>query len=621
MEKRVGLILLLVIASFPGIALAQNNNSESGLIDSGEDNKINNAYQCLENQIDSKTSFSLQDSIFSLLALGSDNKIKEKIASEKKTNEACWPKNGCSIKDSAQVLIAYDSVGENIKSIKDWLLSKSQSAKDLIWYLEMDIQNHYPSECTISYDQKESKIRINNDMKLEGNPGSCFEISYGGYWLKVSDKCLEKEFSISCDEDFVTTLVYQKSIGNTVYISSETHSSVSLGTTTEKVVSRCFSTGTKCDYEGTLWAALALSKTGESSDAYLPYLLSSSGENQRFLPSAFNFILTNGDENYNELVQNQKLGKYWDVVGSPYNRFYDSALAMLALSGTGSGELESAKNYLLSVQTKDGCWNNNNIRDTAFILYSAWPRNGKINIAGRELCGTQGYYCEAENACLEIDGINLNEFECGNFREVCCSKKVVEANCNEKRGIVCSYNQKCTGRIESSSDGSCCIDGGCENIQNENLCVLSDGVCKSSCSNDEEDIGESCSNPADACCVVKIEKPESPGGISIIWIIMLIILILLIIVGIIYRHKIQIWWHNRKNNRAGGASSGIGQRPRMPPGAPSGMMFPRPLQRYGPPGQRNVSKPGPGLRETKGVRSQEDREIEETMKKLKEMSK
>ncbi len=47
----------------------------------------------------------------------------------------------------------------------------------------------------------------------------------------------------------------------------------------------------------------------------------------------------------------------------------------------------------------------------------------------------------------------------------------------------------------------------------------------------------------------------------------------------------------------------------------------RPMPRYGPPGQRGPVRGGPILRTTKGVRTPQDKEIEETMKKLKEMSK
>ncbi len=591
----------------------------------GDDDKIDKAYECLENQIESKTSFSLQDAVFGTLALGNENKLKEKIEQEKKTNEACWPKAGCTIKDSAQVLLTLDRIGGDKEGVKNWLLSKTQNSRDLIWYLEIDIQNHEASECSLKYDSRESKIKVRDDMKLEGNPGTCFDIGYGGYWLKINNNCLDKEFEISCDKDFITALVYQKSSGQTVFVSSETHSSVSLGTTTEKVNSKCFATGTRCDYEGTLWAALALTKIGEDASANIPYLVALLSENQRYLPSAFLYILTNGEDMYNELIQNQKLGKYWDIIGGPYNRFYDSALAMLALSGTGATEFESAQDYLLSVQTKEGCWNNNNIRDTAFVLYAGWPRSGVIGgdgegTGGGKICESEGYYCETQDDCLDSGGTILRDLECTNFRNVCCTKRFADATCDEKRGLICASNQRCTGRLEPSADGSCCLEGACENIKQENLCAISGGICKTSCSDNEESSTENCPDSGDICCIEKIiEEPEQKTGISKIWIAIFIVLILLLILGIIYRHRIQSWLYSRKGGKGAGLVRGGG--PRLPPGASPGMMMPRPMPRYGPPGQRGPVRSGPMLRQTKGVKSPEDKEMEETMKKLREMSK
>ena len=619
MRKRGIFVFLAFIILISAFVLAQTNNSNVDSSDLSDDNgKINKAYQCLQDQIKSKDSLSLQDAVFGSLALGNEKKLKEKIDQEKKSNEACWPKSACNIKETSQVLLSLDRIGEDEKAIKDWLLSKTQVARDLIWYLEIDVQNHGAAECTLKYDDRESKIKVRDDMKLEGSPGGCFEISYGGYWLKVADKCLEKEFSVSCDQDFITTMVYQKNTGSTVFVSSETHSSVSLGTTTEKVDSRCFSTGNKCDYEGSLWASIVLAKLGEDVSQYIPYLLAFSSDNQKYLPSSFISILTSSDDSYAELIENQKLGQYWNAISSPYNRFYDTALGMLALASSGAGELESAKSYLLNVQTKEGCWNNNNIRDSAFILYAGWPRAGSggggSGGGGAVLCSSVGYFCEAENDCLDSGGNVLREFECTNFRTVCCTKKFVEASCNDKRGLLCSSNQRCTGRIESSADGSCCLEGACENIKTENLCALADGICKTSCSDNEEEISESCPDAGDSCCMEK-EEPVESKGISSIWIVIMVVLILLVILGIAYRHRILIWWHSRNRGSSG---TGVGPR-RLPPGTPPGMFMSRPIPRYGPPGQRGPIR-GPALRQTKSVKSPQDNEMEETMRKLKEMS-
>ena len=598
MKKREIILLFMLAVLFSVFANAQNATK-----DLDEKSGVDKAYQCLENQIKEKSSFSLQDAVFGILALGPNNKLSEKIEQEKRESEACWPKT-CNIKDSAQVLMAYDRIGKNTKDVKDWLLSKAINAQELTWYLEIDIENHVASECNVGYDSQKAKIRIRDDMKLEGNPGSCLEIGYDGYWLRIREQCLDKEFEISCDEDFITTLVYQKKAGSTVFVSSETHSSASLGATNEKVNSKCLAIGGKCDYEGTLWAALALRKAKEDATPYMPYLVALSDDNQRYLPSAFLFILIGGEDMYADIVQKQKLGQYWDIIGSPYNRFYDSALALLALSGTGAGEVESAKNYLLSVQTREGCWNNNNIRDTGFILYAAWQRiSGTSGGGGLSSCESTGHFCEAANECLNSGGSVLEGFVCQNFRDSCCTIKVQDVTCAEKRGLTCASNQRCTGIIEQSADGSCCINGACEDIPSTNLCAIADGICKTSCSDSEDVLSESCPDFGDVCCKEKEEEPKT--GISTIWIVILIVLILFVILAIIYRHKLQIWWHSRKRGKGETAMAGA----RRPPGF-QGMM---PMPRY--------PARGPAIRTTRGIKSKEDGELEETMRKLKEMSK
>ncbi len=607
----IAIFLVLIVLSFASAA----NETDSAV-------KIDKAYKCLEDQIKAKDSFSLQESIFGLLAEVSDKKLEKEIESEKKTGEACWPKSACNIKETAQVLLAYDRSGKETEEIKNWLLSKTFSVKDLAWYLEIDIESHEASDCSITYDSRENKINIKTDMTLTGNPGGCFEIAYGGYWLKIKEACLDKEFEISCNDEsegnFITTLVYQEKSGEgTVYVSSETHSSAKGGTTTEKVNSKCFGTGNKCNYEGTLWATLVLESIGEDTSIYIPYLTSLSKDNEKYFPSAFLLYLTGGEEEYSRLIEKQKAGGYWSIVGSSYGKFYDTALGMLALGG--KDESNSAKNYLLGVQTKEGCWNNNNIRDTGFILYAGWAREGKRSNPSTPQCISAGYFCEAKSDCLSSFGNVIDGYLCESFK-TCCSKKVVLPSCNEKGGVVCSLGENCfNGRFEPSFESNaCCVGGGCVEEKPENICEdVKDGTCRSSgCFEDEVDTGDECPDSSDICCVeTGITPPDPIESNYLPWIIALIILIVLLLIGIVYRRKIQMWWFSRKRGKSGPSGRGIGPR-----GPPPGMMM-RMMPRYGPPGQRGPMRGGPAPRLTTGVKSPQDKEMEETMKKLKEMSK
>ncbi|MDP6845952.1 MAG: hypothetical protein QF460_03285, partial [Candidatus Nanoarchaeia archaeon] len=362
--KKLGAILFVLILAL-AFVVAQDNETNG---DDETTDPVEKAYQCLEDQIEEKeqSSLSLQDAIFGMLAIGSDSKLEGVI--DDHAGDNCWPSSSCDMKETSQVLLAYQRADKTTDDIEEWIISKEKTTTELTWYLEIDITSHETASCDLTYDDNTYTITINEDMSLSGNSGNCLPISSNGNWLRVNNNndCLDKTFKISCDKDFITTLLYQGTNSQSYFVSPETHSATSLGTTEETINSKCFSTGTSCDYEGTLWAALSMNNLGNDDSPYLPYLLALAESNQNYLPSAFLYMLTGGNDQYNELVQSQQQGQYWQA-GTTYNRFYDTALAILALRGSSaSTELEAAKTYLLGTQTSNGCWNNNNIRDTAF---------------------------------------------------------------------------------------------------------------------------------------------------------------------------------------------------------------------------------------------------------------
>ncbi len=615
MEKRVLVFafLLIGLVVVSGLAIAQNESEdESGGDDDIEEeldlSGVDKAYSCLENEVDEKDSFSLQESVFGVLALGSEDKLEDVIENEKKSGEDCWPKSGCNLRETAQVLLAYDRIGKSTDDIEDWLLSKNGTADELTWYLEVEVTNHVASECTVKYNGDERSIDVREDFTLSGSGGSCLSVSSSGYWLKIDDDCLEEEFEVSCDEDFITTLIYQKGLSGTLFVSSETHSAPSLGTTTEKVNAQCFKSGNSCDYEGSLWAALALHEVGKETSEFIPYLLALAPDNKKYFPESFLYILGVEDQ-YGSVAEQQKQGDYWQMGGSPYNRFYDTSLGMLSLQGSGASELGNSQSYLLEVQTKEGCWNNNNIRDTAFVLYSGWPRGVSTSGGGGTVgqsCTSSGNYCEREGACLDSGGLVLGELECSNFRDVCCNVRIVESTCFEQGGRICGAGEQCSGDITSSADGSCCL-GTCEIREVTDVCASGGGMCRVSCDEDDEITGDACPIAGDVCCKT---SSEPSGGISAwVWILLLLILIALVVLGIVYRNKLRVFIYRWK----GKIKTQKIERPRGGPGIPVGMR--RAIPRFSPAGRPVRRAP----RRRTGGRG--DRELEETMRKLKEMSK
>ena len=615
-EILISAVVILLISVTAFAVNETGNTSLPGVVPSGDLGSIDKSYQCLDSQVKNKTSstLSLQEAIFATLALGGKTNLQDRIDADKSTSDSCWPKSGCTIKETAQVGLAYNRISKNNDNVLKWLLTKNSTSPDLNWYLEMDITNHVPAECKLKYDNSERTINILDNMQISGNPGSCFIISSSGYWLLFRESCYGKEIQISCNQDFITALLYEKKVGGgTTYVLPETHSAVALGTTNEKVSVQCFKNGGSCDYEGTLWATLTLYKSGKNVDQFIPYLIALADDYQKYFPSAFLYSLIGAEDQYSNIVQNQKQGRFWKMIGTPYNEFYDTSLAMLGLAKSSSNELESAKNYLLSIRTSSGCWNNNNIRDTAFLLYAGWPKAvaGGGGGSGSSLCEEiQGQSCEISSDCLGAGGTIRGNFACSGFNQ-CCSIKVQQQSCSAQNGQICSTTKECDGRTVPSSEGTCCLDV-CVDKQSQNTCEVAGGICRSSCAdNEEENNAETCNGGSNLCCV---EKTSSSGGLSA-WIIILIILIILVVLAIIFRHKLKIWWFTFK----GKAKVSPVVRPGVPP---VGTTFRAPQQPpYRPMASGYPTRAAPVRAPVRKPASVKDKEMEETLKKLREMSK
>ncbi len=577
------------------------------------DEGVDKAYSCLENEVSNKSSesFSLEEAVFSTLALGSEKKFTDKIESEK-ANQNCWPKSSCTIKDTSQVFLAYDRINKNTNDIKNYLLIKNSSSTELNWFLQIDIQDHISSNCNVKYDGQDHSVSVNEDMTLSSGAGSCLPLSSNGYWLQVRDSCYGKTFQVSCDQEFITSLLYQKTGSSTIYVSSETHSAASSGTTEEEVNSQCFKTGSSCDYEGTLWATIAL-KNEIEVNSFLPYLIALASDNQKFFPGTFIFMLTAGDDQFNEIEKNFKTEGFWQAPNTKYNKFYDTSLALLALQSSASPNVELSKTYLLSIQTPDGCWNNNNIRDTSFLLYSGWPKGvsgsgGSSNgsSGGGDICASPQGYCGSQFDCQPSGGQLLANLKCPTFGQSCCSVQVIEQTCLEKSGAVCKANEFCSGTSVSSIEGSCCL-GTCQPraITEESQCESLGGFCATSCTSGEQQTSDSCNDAALICCTLS----SAGSGVSL-WITILVILIILVILAIVFRKKLQIAWFNFKNRGRKDPPSGP-SRPSSPPFSPRGP--PRPAF-------TGTAQRQPQRQPLRRPSSKLDQEMEETLKKLREMS-
>lgn len=604
MNKRV-LVFSFLLVFFINFAFAAINVSCS----EGDNScKINNAYSCLQDQISSKKCNNLasDEKVFSMLATGL---CKSEVKSDSKYKS--------DVKYTAQAALVLGKGSDT--DVKKWLISQNRTSTGIDWFLE--IESPKATTCTVTYSGGSATFAIDENKQITSlSSNNCFTLSTGNYWLKIDPNCYAKEFETSCNQQFLTTLLYQKQNSDTIYVSDTTHSSSASGSTKEKVNSFCFKKGISCDYETTLWTAFALSSLGEKITAYLPYLTVMAEENTNLLPESFLYHLSGNTDFKNQLLSKQINNKWWLALN---DRYYGTAQALMPLKYEESSQKTGATNWLLNeAQESDGCWNSGNVKNTAFLLYSMGGRNISLtdgNASGTGIdCTAAGYYCTSQiNCAAQV----LPGYSCsGAF--VCCSQSAPIKTCSEQGGNICASNQVCTGIGAVSTDASdatsgqkCCIQGTCQTPSTtgtgtSSSCEIGGGTCRvSGCLSGESETSDSCDFATDSCCVAS----TSSGKLNYMWIAILLALIALVVAGIVFRDKLRMLLFRLKSKfGSGGSSTTITSgRPGFPP-------FSSPYQR---PPLRRVAPVSLSQRPRPIPKSRSQSEVDEVLRKLKDMSK
>jgi len=574
-----------------------------------KDCKTKEAYSCLEGKISDKTCSNLspEEKVFSFLATG---KCKSETLNSEGYKE--------DITFTAKTLLALKESGSNTDDAKDWLFDFNRSSIGLEWFLE--IESPESTICTVDYSNSNT-IKINKDKTIASvTGGSCLKKSSNGYWVEISSGCYDEEFKISCDKQFLTTLIYKAKDGETIYVSEKTSSASASGETKEKVKSMCFSTSSNsCDYEGTLWAAFSLSVLGGDVTSYLPYLITFSSENEKLLPEAFLYSMTGNNEFKNLILSKQINNKWWV---SKEDTYYGTAVALLPFQFEEPIQKKDSLTWLFNeAQGSDGCWDSGNIKSNAFLLYSISPRSVP---SSESACELSGFFCTSQIRCK---GNVLPGYACsGAF--VCCSTEPEVLTCAQQEGEICNSGQTCKGTGSLTVDASnlnsgeiCCLEGTCSESTSQGSalseCEISGGECRiNSCLSGEEKSFKQCSFSSDICCVQK-----TSSGTNYFWIWFLVILIVLVAVGIFFHDKLRHYWVIAKsrfgNFKGFGGKSSSGSPPPGPSGAPpSGFT---PLRRIPP--QRRILPGSGGNHERRVPKSRSQSEIDEVLKKLKEIGK
>ncbi len=631
------IFFILILLSFINILSAENQT------------EIEKAYSCLEINLNDncggETSTTEQIS-FSLLAMAYDSSIKtdcKNLLMDKK-QENCWGTTGsanCDLKSTAQAILALEHINSNNEDYINWILSNKKLAKNLEWFLEIDTNNN--SECKIKVNGGDERIFYINENKKISGTSSCLIPAEEDYYLKIKPSCFENNFTISCDQDFVTSLIYKKPGEEIYHVSSDSNSAPALSTTEEKIKVYCFSMSNTCDYEGSLWSVLALSKKAKEISGFLPYLDAMSDEsiNKKYFPEAFLYLLTEEDNYFTEIIDKQKQGKYWK---EGENKYYDSSLAFLALGGSSSNpELSDSKNYFLQIQETSGCWNSDNLRDTAFLLYSGWPKTPSSGGGTSEVetCESFNYFCVPASLCPSEDSLENSAYFCQSLTDICCKTQPSEQTCYEKGGIICATDQICTeSEVSASNTDYCCLSSCRLTSIEANECENMEYNCRINCFDNEEEktAYDSYCDYGKICCG---QEPKKESNLLLI--ILLGILILLVILAIIFRNQLKVWLFKKKSKFRFGNSPSQIKRPPMPPAGMVPRMGPRKMllrppfrnnypQKRQPPLRKQLFARRPLTNEKANIqrnnslskpinsKDKKDKEFEETMKRLRDMS-
>ncbi|MFH1521414.1 MAG: hypothetical protein ABIF18_00485 [archaeon] len=594
--KKTGVfaILFLLLFSLVPLSLAQDNET---VTTQQSTDKVEDGFICLEEKAGDCSSLTTQELALTIMA--TPNNIFSDCVDELEDRQTS--DNWGSVRDTALAILALKHAGKDTESAEEWLLEQEQIPTDLIWYMQQD--SNEETECHIGYKTNDYTINVGINKKIDSSAGSCLTLAQSNFWLQVSSSCYEEEFSIECDQPFIANLLYKNKNSPTIYVLEGTESSPAFGSIKLEVNSKCFGVNS-CDYEATAWATLALLKTGHNVEEFIPYVIAMADTNERYLPEAFIYMLTNYEDYATQLIANQKLGNYWEADSSAYNRFYDTSLALIALGGSSSEQIIKARDWLLFSQGSNGCWQNS-VRDTAIALWALSGRSG-LSSSGASItyCSEAGYFCIPSFDCPSSEDVGNNYF-CASLSDTCCMNENI-LTCSEYGGEECSDAEVCIGNERKSTDISMCCVGTCEDRPQENECEANFYTCMDSCSEYQESMPAYSCGGARVCCRTQTTTTETSSSWWI-WVLIVLIIAVLGAIGYIYRDKLKLLWFQiqtkfKKDDGKGGAPRG--PRPGMPP-RPG---FP-PLRRPSPPVTRMPSRP-----------THRDSAMSETFQKLKDMS-
>lgn len=592
MKKLGAFLIILILLS---ITLITANNNTTTTESQQDPDKIRKGFECLEEKASDCSSLTTQEVALTILATP-DNIFDDCVAElESRKNSDNWG----NVRDTALAILAMKHAGEDTDASETWLLEQQKTPTDLIWYLQQD--SNVAAECHIGYQSNDYIINVGTNKKIDKNAGTCLTLAQSSFWLQIAPTCYEEEFTIECDQAFIANLIYKNKNSPTIYVLEGTESKPAFGSIKLNIKSKCFGKNS-CDYEATAWATLALLETGHNVEEFIPYVIAMSDTNERYLPEAFIYMLTNYEDYATQLIANQKLGNYWEAPTSAYNRYYDTSIALIALGSSSAEQITKAKDWLLFSQGTNGCWQNS-VRETAIVLWALAGRSGRTSGGGGvTYCSEVDYFCIPSTDCPPSEDVGDSYF-CPSLSNTCCKSENLKS-CSGYGGEECSTDEVCIGNSRKTTDTNNCCTGECKLRPQETECEKNFYTCMNQCSELQEPIETySCDTPQ-ICCRTKTTQPGSAWWI---WVLIIAIIAVLAAIAYIFRDKLKLLLFKIKTKfkkdkgRTGPPSRGG-------PGFPPRPGFP-PIRRPQPP----VSQLGPRPQH-------EDAAMSETFRKLKEIS-
>ena len=178
-EKKVmlSLFLFFILASFlVTLTLGQLKECEEG----DDSCKIDNAYSCLQEEIDTKTCGRLgsDEKVFSLISVG---ECKSEVTSDSKFQT--------DVKYTSLALLG----GAGSNGTQSWIISKNRTTDNIDWFLQIDTTEAGELTCDIKYSSSLVTVIFNEDKTVQTvGSNSCLTEDSTGYWLKINPTCFNQ---------------------------------------------------------------------------------------------------------------------------------------------------------------------------------------------------------------------------------------------------------------------------------------------------------------------------------------------------------------------------------------------------------------------------------------------